>query len=162
MKTLLIIRHAKSDWNAPSGDYYRPLTHRGTKDADSMAAAVADFLPSSYAVWSSAAKRASQTAVIFANRIGITVTSIDFREDLYTFDSDALAKVIKSCSNAHDALIVFGHNSAITDFVNKFGDIYIDDVPTSGFVSITFDANDWSAITQGKTGKTIFSRDLKS
>jgi hypothetical protein len=50
---------------------------------------------------------------------------------------------------------------AITNFVNKFGDVFIENVPTSGFVSLQFDADSWNAINKGKTHKTIFPKDLK-
>jgi phosphohistidine phosphatase len=160
MKHLFIVRHAKSDWEGPSGDFYRPLAKRGVSDAGSVARHVRPLLPEPLRVWSSTAKRASTTAGIFAEEIGFPVNSINFKDELYTFDSGPLSEIIKSCSNDVESLMVFGHNEAITDFVNKFGDILIDNVPTSGFVSITFDTEDWKAIRKGKTGKVIFPRDL--
>ena len=66
----------------------------------------------------------------------------------------------QSITNSYNNLILFGHNSAITDFVNKFGDIFIDNVPTSGFVSIKFDCDSWETINKGKTDKIIFPRDI--
>jgi phosphohistidine phosphatase len=47
----------------------------------------------------------------------------------------------------------FGHNAAITNFVNIFGDVSIENVPTSGFVSIEFDTENWIEIKKGKTKK---------
>jgi phosphohistidine phosphatase len=49
----------------------------------------------------------------------------------------------------------FGHNAAITNFVNIFGDVSIENVPTSGFVSIEFDTENWIEIKKGKTKKII-------
>jgi len=63
--------------------------------------------------------------------------------------------------NRYDNVILFGHNEAITNFVNKFGDVFIDNVPTCGFISLQFDANDWLSIENGTTLKTIFPKDLK-
>jgi phosphohistidine phosphatase len=80
---------------------------------------------------------------------------------LYTFDERQLEKVIKSCDNSFESVILFGHNEAITNFVNKFGDVFIDNVPTSGFVSLQFDSDSWDTIDKGKTNKTIFPKDLK-
>ncbi len=57
--------------------------------------------------------------------------------------------IIKGCSNSIDYLMVFGHNYAITDFVNKYGSIFIDNVPTAGVVSINFDIDNWSEIFKG-------------
>ncbi|HLA54944.1 MAG TPA: histidine phosphatase family protein [Flavobacterium sp.] len=162
MKTLILIRHAKSDWNSPTGDYDRQLAESGKRDAKAISSKAYELLPDHYIVWSSPANRAQQTATIFTATVFYPFEDIIFKEELYTFDIKALEKAIKSCDNLHVCLIVFGHNEAITDFVNKFGDIFIDNVPTSGFVSITFDTNEWQSIQKGKTMKVIFPRDLKS
>jgi phosphohistidine phosphatase len=107
------------------------------------------------------AERASQTALIFAQNLSYPIESIIYKEELYTFDENQLAKVIKSCKNEFDSVILFGHNGAITNFVNNFGDVFIENVPTSGFVSLQFDVDDWSAIEKGKTLKVIVPKDLK-
>lgn len=69
--------------------------------------------------------------------------------------------MIKSCNNLYETVILFGHNEAITNFVNKFGDCILPNVPTSGFVSIQFDDDQWSNIKNGRILKTIFPKDLK-
>lgn len=162
MKNLIVVRHAKSDWNQPHGDFHRPLLAAGIKAANLVASNALEVLPLHYVIWSSPASRAMQTASIFAERFSYAPEDIILKEELYTFDGKDLEKVIRSCDNLHDCLMVFAHNEAITDVVNKFGDIFIDNVPTSGFVSIIFDTNDWSAIHNGTVQKVIFPRDLKS
>ena len=112
-------------------------------------------------IWSSTASRASETALIFAQNISYPIENIIFKSDLYTFDGHELEKVIKSCSDLYDNVILFGHNEAITNFVNKFGDVFIENVPTSGFVSIKFDTENWESLSKGQTQKTIFPRQLK-
>ena len=57
--------------------------------------------------------------------------------------------------------MLFGHNYAITAFVNTYGDKYIDNVPTSGLVAIEFDMDHWNELKPGKTLITLFPRDLK-
>ena len=71
-------------------------------------------------------------------------------------------QIIKKCKNEHDSLILFGHNEAITNFVNKFGDIYIDNVPTSGLVALQFDSDDWENLGKGKTITTLFPSQFKN
>lgn len=161
MKTLILIRHAKSSWDAPLNDKDRPLSTRGIHDAHLVAAKAEDSLPKSYIVWSSTAQRARSTAYIFAETLSVPIDTINFREDLYTFDHTALAKVVKTCDNQFDNLILFGHNDAITNFVNIFGNRDVENVPTSGFVSMTFDINDWKDLTKGSTDVLIFPRELK-
>ncbi|TRX29773.1 histidine phosphatase family protein [Flavobacterium franklandianum] len=161
MKNLISIRHAKSSWNIPCQDIKRPLMQRGIDDANLVAIDSLKYLPKNFVIYSSSAKRARQTAIIFAETILYPIESIIFTDDLYTFDENKLEKIIKSIGNDFENVILFGHNEAITNFVNKFGDIYIDNVPTSGLVWLQFQTDNWEKINKGKTKKTIFPRDLK-
>lgn len=161
MKNLILIRHAKSSWEAPLKDFDRPLMKRGILDAHNVSGAISKFLPKTYTIWSSTAARALETAIIFAQNLSYPLESILFKDELYTFDERHLEKVIKSCDNSLESVILFGHNEAITNFVNKFGDVFIDNVPTSGFVSLQFDSESWDLIDKGTTQKTIFPKDLK-
>jgi len=161
MKNLILIRHAKSSWKAPLKDIDRPLDQRGITDAHLVAANCINRIPSPFVIWSSPAKRASETAIIFAQNILYPIESIVFKEELYTFDEIQLEKIVKSCSNDFENVILFGHNEAITNFVNKFGDLYIGHVPTAGFVWLQFDTTSWRDVNKGKTKKTIFPKNLK-
>ena len=158
MKLLTIIRHAKSVADFLSNDFDRKNTSRGINDAKKVAEKSKDYINPESFIWSSSAVRTTETATIFLSVWKLDFNTIDFKKELYTFDSTKLEQIIKSCPNDCDNLILFGHNNAITDFVNKFGDIFIDNVPTSGFVSIIFDTNNWNEINKGKTDKIIFPR----
>ena len=161
MKNLILIRHAKSNWDAPLKDIDRPLDQRGMKDAHLVSLNITNFIPKTYVIWSSPAKRASDTAVIFAQNILYPIESIIYSQDLYTFDELQLEKSVKGCDDSFESIILFGHNAAITNFVNKFGDTFISNVPTAGFVSIQFDVENWKEISKGKTKKVIVPKDLK-
>ncbi len=161
MKQLMLVRHAKSSWDAPLRDFDRPLTSKGIHDAHVVSSDLSKHIPKMYLLWSSPAKRATETAVIFAQNLSYPIENIDFKEELYTFDGKRLEEIIKSCPDDYDNLIVFGHNEAITNFVNKFGNIFVDNVPTSGFVKIIFENTSWNNIENGITKKVIFPRDLK-
>lgn len=161
MKNLILIRHAKSSWDTPMADKDRPLTKRGINDAHLVASQAEKHLPKSYIVWSSTAQRAKNTAFIFAENLSIPLDTIIFKDELYTFDEKALEETIKSCNNQFDNLILFGHNGAITNFVNIFGNRAIENVPTAGFVSLSFPENDWKDIRRGKIEKVLFPSELK-
>lgn len=161
MKNLILIRHAKSSWDTPMADKDRPLTKRGINDAHLVSLQAESYLPKSYIVWSSTAQRAKNTAFIFAENLSIPVDTIIFKDELYTFDEKALEEIIKSCNNQFDNLILFGHNGAITNFVNIFGNRAIENVPTAGFVSLSFPENDWKDIRRGKIEKVLFPSELK-
>lgn len=159
MKNLILIRHAKTTHEFSFSDKLRKILDRGFLDSQNIAQKCIPFLPKTFSVWSSSATRTTQTAIIFAENCFFPINKIIYNDDLYTFDENQLTKIIKSCSDDVKNLIIFAHNSAITDFVNKFGDIYIDNVPTSGFVSINFETQNWASIIEGKIIKTIFPKD---
>ena len=161
MKNLILIRHAKSSWEAPLHDKDRPLTSQGMQSAHLVSSNISKDLPKTFSIWSSTAERAIETAIIFAQNINFPLESIIYKDELYTFDERKLENIIKLQSNSYDNIIIFGHNEAITNFVNKFGDVYIDNVPTAGFVHIEFDNQTWDSINNGKTKKVLFPRDLK-
>ncbi|MBQ0116425.1 MAG: histidine phosphatase family protein [Flavobacterium sp.] len=161
MKNLILIRHAKSNWEATASDLDRPLSRKGITDAFSVSDAINKYLPKKFIVWSSIAKRAKETAIIYAQNLSIPLDTIIFKEELYTFDEDHLERTIKDCDNKYSSIVLFGHNEAITNFVNKFGDETFDTIPTSGFVSISFNEDDWGFIKNGKVVKTVFPRHLK-
>ena len=157
----MLIRHAKSSWEVPLHDKERPLTSQGIQNAHLVSSSINKHLPKAYSIWSSTAERAMETAMIFAQNMSFPLESILYKDELYTFDEKTLEKVVKSCNNDFENVILFGHNEAITNFVNKFGDVFIDNVPTAGFVHIEFNSASWDAIDKGVTKKTIFPKDLK-
>ena len=136
------------------------MTAKGIENSIKCAFETISVIKPNSIIWSSPAKRTLKTAKIFLKNWNLEIKSIEIKPELYTFDVNELEQIVKSCPNNHDSLILFGHNSAITDFVNKFGDVFIDNVPTSGFVCIIFDTDNWNSINKGKTDKIIFPRDF--
>ena len=161
MKNLILVRHAKSSWEVPVHDKDRGLTNQGMKDAHLISNEVKNLVPKTYLIFSSTAKRATNTALIFAQNFAYPLESIIYKEDLYTFDENKLEKFVKSFNNSCETVILFGHNGAITDFVNKFGDVFIENVPTSGFVHMKFESDEWKNINSGKVNKTLFPKNLR-
>lgn len=162
MKNLILIRHAKSSWEIPLSDIDRPLSKRGIRDAFLISSSLNNLLPKKFVVWSSIAKRTEETCYIFAQNLLIPIENIIFRKDLYTFDYKDLYKQIKACDNRYENIILFGHNDAITNFVNKFGNQIIENVPTSGTVQLEFNVDDWSNIKKGKTKMMLFPKTIRS
>lgn len=162
MKKLIIVRHAKSSWEHDVIDHQRPLESRGFADAKLVSNALKNSSLSVDSVISSDANRAKTTAELFISNLDIDINLLKFDHDLYDFSGEKLLNTIKSTHNEIKHLMVFGHNHAITFFVNKFGNRYIDNVPTCGVVIIEFDIQDWNDLKKGKTIKTIFPRDLKN
>lgn len=160
MKTIILIRHAKSSWDVPVSDKDRELIPSGIESIKNVANMAKPILPEIFTIWSSTAKRAMQTANLFCETTSIAKENIIFKDNLYTFNANELLEIITKCDNKIDDLIIFGHNSAITDFVNHFGDKFIDNVPTAGLVFINFDESNWTNIKIGKIIKTIFPKEI--
>ncbi len=162
MKKLILIRHAKSSWEHDVIDHERPLKNRGINDANLVSKALAKEVNRVDLVLCSDAVRTMLTADIFISNLNINKEIVHFSHDLYDFSGVNLVKTIKACKDHINTLMIFGHNHAITAFVNTYGDKYIDNVPTSGVVVIKFDINQWNDLNSGKTSYSIFPRDLKS
>jgi phosphohistidine phosphatase len=161
MKKLLLMRHGKSSWESPVQDRDRELIARGRADAQLVAGAIKDDLPEELTIWSSTAERAASTAVIAISVWGMDPDVIRYREDLYTFEKRALTEIVRHCDESVTNLMIFGHNPAITDFVNYYGDMHIANVPTSGFICIEIEGM-WQDLHPGRTTRTVFPKQLKS
>ena len=161
MKRLILVRHAKSSWEFNLPDHERPLNQRGNKDAKLVSKQLVDDIKPDR-IFSSDALRAKTTAEIFVLNLTKCHKDIILNDALYDFSGADLINVIKNCDNSINELMVFGHNNAITNFVNNYGDIFIDNVPTSGVTIIEFEIHEWNDIKKGKTVRTLFPRDLKN
>ncbi|MBA5793526.1 histidine phosphatase family protein [Flavobacterium sp. xlx-214] len=162
MKKLILVRHGKSSWEMPLEDHERPLTNKGISNSNKIFESITQNLPDRFLIWSSTAKRAHDTAKIFNEAFNIPQELTILKPELYTFDASNLTKLIRNCEDTVPNLIIFGHNNAITDFVNTFGNKYIENVPTSGVVVLEFDDEQWSTIQKGNVTKTLFPKDLNN
>jgi phosphohistidine phosphatase len=162
MKRLYLVRHAKSSWEYDVSDHKRPLNKRGFKDANLVSKHLKNVIIFPELIISSDANRALTTANIFISNFGINEDDIKLEHELYDFSGQGLTNVIKNCVDSIDTLMVFGHNHAMTYFVNTYGNKPIGNVPTSGFTHIEIDINSWNDLTKGTTIQTVFPRDLKS
>ncbi|MBO6606282.1 SixA phosphatase family protein [Psychroserpens sp.] len=162
MKIITLVRHGKSSWEFDVSDRERPLKKRGINDANLVSKYFKDkgMLPEF--VFSSPANRAFSTCRIFLNNLGISDEKLKIVEDLYDFGGHQVVDFLKNMSEDYDNVMIFGHNHAFTSICNIFGDDYIDNLPTSGLVTIELNVEQWNAINTGHTALTIFPRDLKN
>lgn len=152
MKTIYIVRHAKSSW-AYDGveDADRPLKKRGIQDAYLMANWLSRQVKRPDAFLSSYATRALCTATIFANVMQYPMSHLSIKKSLYNFSGGYLLKTIIALDDTFQSVIIFGHDHGISNFINEFGDKYINHLPTCGVVGIDFKNNHWKSIKKGKT-----------
>lgn len=161
MKTLYMVRHAKSSWKHDVIDHKRPLKGRGKRDAVLVSEALKDKIPPPQRIITSDAVRAFTTATYFKEAFSITDSNFTTNHSLYDFSGQQVMNIIKNLDNAYDTVMIVGHNHAFTSVANMLGNKYIENVPTSGFVMIQFNEDSWSKISTGTTLKTLFPRDLK-
>ncbi len=150
MKTLYLIRHAKSSWKEHDlSDFDRPLNGRGKKAAPFMGQRLKQqgILPD--LILSSSANRAFTTAKIIADEIGYPKTAIVTTEDLYLASVQAMLHIINSIENIHNTVFIFAHNPGTTALSYYLTDHYIDNVPTTGICKIEFKTDNWQEISGG-------------
>lgn len=163
MKTLFLVRHAKSSWDDPDmEDIERPLNGRGKKDAPVMGERLKarGILPG--LILSSPAKRARSTAKRIAEEMGYPGDSIRVEEDLYEGDIIKLLGLVKKSPANLESLMFFGHNPLITEFANALCGINIYNIPTCGIVSIRFDIKEWSEADFKKGELVLFDYPKKA
>lgn len=145
MKSLLVIRHAKSSWStADLLDFDRPLNERGKRDAPAVAEALLNKNVKIDTFISSPAKRAKKTAQYFCEAYSRDKDDIILKPELYHAAPDVFLDVIKHIGNKSNTVAIFSHNPGITDFVNTLTDTRIDDMPTCGVYAIQMQEDDWS------------------
>lgn len=144
MKTLLLVRHAKSSWaNAGQEDFDRPLNDRGKEDAPKMARRVKEKMPSIDLLFSSTAKRAHKTAKLFAEAYGLKKEDILLSDALYLAQASTLYQSVAGLPDAAGSVILFAHNPGITEFANMLTNVRIDDMPTCSVFAVSAEADSW-------------------
>ena len=145
MKTLTLVRHAKSSWKDTTlADHDRPLNKRGERDAPFMAGRIdaAGIRPS--LIVSSPAVRAWTTAKTIARHLKYPLEFLQREKDLYLASLEDLLDVVAAQDNAFNSLMVVGHNPGLTDFANFLSPGLTDNLPTAGVVAVKIDRDDWN------------------
>ena len=146
MKTIYLVRHAKSDWgNASTGDFDRTLNERGMKAAPFMAARLKQkgILPE--LLISSPAIRALTTAELFSETIGYPEENILQRIEIYRGGVLDLLKIVQQIPDTCESAMLFGHNPTLTEFSNLLAGSYIESMVTCGLVKIELDIVSWKS-----------------
>ena len=152
MKTVLLVRHAKSSWDDISlSDFERPLNDRGKKNAPEMAERLLNKKIAIDAFLSSPAKRAKKTAEIFAKTYKREKEDVLLVPELYEAHPDDFVKAIENAPGNASCIAVFSHNPGITDFANSLTEVKIDNMPTCSVFAVKVNVNDWQDF--GKAAK---------
>lgn len=156
MKTLLVVRHAKSSWReAELKDIDRPLKSKGVYKALDMAEIMKRKAVNPDYMISSPAVRAIHTALLFARVFDFPHHRIIIRNRLYPASIEMYFQVLAELEDSVESVMVFGHDPAATNFVNLFMKERLDKIPTSGIVGFEFKIDSWADL-KGKKPSRVF------
>lgn len=145
MKTLLLIRHAKSSWeDAGMTDVDRPLNARGIKDAGAMATRLYKRVPVIDAFISSPALRAKTTAEKFIAVFGAQKDWLLTQQGLYLAPAPFFTSFINTADDRLNSIAIFAHNPGITDYANTLTTaVRTDNIPTCGIFAVAAEIDSW-------------------
>jgi phosphohistidine phosphatase len=158
MKTIYLVRHAKSSWEDNDlDDFDRPLSDRGKRDAPVMAGRLKEkgIRPELYV--SSTAKRAASTCKRFSKVLGYNEEKVNYVKQLYHASSPEIVKVLKGLPDNFQSVIVFAHNPGLTDAANDLIEkgFLTDNMPTCAIAAFEVPIRSWKELATGR-GKLLF------
>lgn len=145
MKTLFVLRHAKSSWDNPDwSDFERPLNSRGLDAARFIGELIYNRELEPQIIISSPAKRAKQTAVLVKELAGIS-KSIEFDERIYEASPLTLFNLIREFDEKCESVMIVGHNPGFENLVRMLTGENIS-MPTAALARINLKVEKWSEI----------------
>ena len=156
MKTLYIVRHAKSSRDDISlQDWERPLNEAGIERATRISKTLKqkNILPDK--IISSHAVRAYNTAILFAMNMDYPVSQIEVSKKIYEKQVPALLDLIRSFGDTFSSVMLFGHNPDFTNLYNYLSGENIAKLSTSAVARIDFDVKGWRQVEK-RNGKSCF------
>lgn len=149
MKTLYLVRHAKSSWNnANMSDHARPLNDRGKRDAPEMGKRLFKRTPQPTTIICSSAVRAETTATILAEAIDYPIADLNIDDRLYGAEATDVVSIIQELNDTTDCAMLVGHNPTFTHLINALSGNQMEEIPTCSMAVLRFPTNTWSKIGQ--------------
>lgn len=156
MKTVYLVRHAKSDWaNSTILDIERPLNARGYSNANSMSLLFKNKQNNPELIITSPAVRAISTALIFARNIGYDSNLISIQKELYESTIKDYLSVVTHTDEQYQSLMLFGHNPSISNFAVSLCNSLPAEMSTCAIAGMRFDCKKWGDLKTVK-GELFF------
>ncbi len=152
MKTLLLLRHAKSSWDQPGQhDHERPLNKRGKKEAPKVGKYLKekDLLPD--LVLSSTARRAHDTAQAIVDESGFS-GQIDLYQDLYLSDTACYLDILRRLPDSADRVLVVGHNPDLEQLLTLLTDV-TQHLTTAMLAQVDLPISSWQELNEATDGR---------
>lgn len=156
MRTLYVLRHAKSDWgDASLRDFDRPLNGRGRKSAKAMGRELRERGLTPDLVLLSPSARTTETLARVEEGFGASFEKVE-ESSIYLAENEALVALIRNAPAKSERLMIVGHNPGMHELVlllaNGPRDLREEAAakfPTGAMAEISFDVGDWSDVTPG-------------
>ncbi len=163
MKTLLLLRHAKSSWkNGYLSDFDRPLNHRGTKAAPMIGRLIRRKKLQPDVVLSSSAERARQTAALVLESAHLN-TELRHDERIYEAGAPRLLEIVSEIDDHANVAMLVGHNPGLEELLEDLtGESR--HLPTAALARIELNVEKWDKVREGagRVQWLIKPKDLKS
>lgn len=145
MKTLYLLRHAKSSWEYPGlSDLERPLNERGKKDAPRMGKWLAKHIQTPNLVLCSHSVRTLATISKIGHELGLKGEDYQTDNRLYLASPKRLWQIVHSVPDTADSLMLVGHNPGLTTFASQLCPRHaVDNIPTCGVFALQFNCKEW-------------------
>lgn len=144
MRTLLLIRHAKSSWAEPGlADHDRPLNDRGRRDAPAMGARLRDEGLVPGVIRSSTALRARTTAGLLADALGLAADAVVLDRGLYGADPETLLDAAAELPGSAAIAALVAHDPGLSELAYRLSDGAVDHMPTCAVLVARFEVDGW-------------------
>jgi phosphohistidine phosphatase len=163
MKTLLVLRHAKSSWKDDSiDDHERPLNKRGKDEAPRVGKHLCHVGLIPQAIVSSTARRAKDTALAVAEVCGLPAGDVVVEPRLYMAEPSQILTVVRQLPDRAARALIVGHNPGLEDFVSR---LVADEVEmkTAAVAVVELDIESWRNVDlagRGKKAMTFRGKEL--
>jgi len=151
MKTILIMRHAKSSWSNPYlKDFDRPLNSRGKYDAPKIGLFLKQQQVIPQKIYCSPAKRTQATLKKILKELNEDEGIAEFVDDLYFRGYDAYMKAIRSTSSDTDTVMTLGHNPMTEELISMLSSTPVHQpINTATIACFTSDIKKWNDLKIG-------------
>lgn len=152
LKTLLLLRHAKSSWKDTSlADYDRPLNERGLRDAPRMGALLGKQAPLPELILSSSARRAHDTTQLVVAASGYR-GEIIFTRALYHAEPEDFIEVLHHVPDTYSCVMLVAHNPGLEMLLETLTGA-LEALPTGALAEIALPIPSWQALHEGVRGQ---------
>ncbi len=161
MKTLVIVRHGAFDHsNSQIADMDRSLNRMGRHQTEEMASQFDRLSLSPDLLVSSTAKRAVETAQIYAKKLGISSESIRIEENIFEAERAEILRMVQSFDDDAQTVILFGHHPGVTKLLHHLTDGGVEKMSLGSFAVLELSATSWRSVSF-KKGRVIESAEPK-